>query len=89
MPLSTSTADLIGTCACAQEVQFKWILVEDLGFFGNVSTPVPFEVHRSRRVWALLRQVKTNSFFFFSLDVYLRSTWDYQPSSSSYLTASG
>ena len=62
--MSTSTADLIGTCDCAQEVQFKWILVADLGFFGNVSTPVTFEMHRSRRVWALLRQVKTNSLFF-------------------------
>ena len=61
--MSTSTADLIGTCA--QEVQFKWILVTDLGFFGNVSTPVTFEMHLSRRVWALLRQVKTNSLFFF------------------------
>ena len=60
----TSTADLIGTCAWAQEVQFKWILVADLGFFGNVSTPVTFEMHRSRRVWELLRQVKTNSLFF-------------------------
>ncbi len=86
--MSTSTADLIGTCACAQEVQFKWILVADLGFFGNVSTPITFEMHRSRRAWALLRQVKTNSLFF-SLDVYLRSRWDYQPSSSSYLTESG
>jgi hypothetical protein len=86
--MSTSTANLIGTCACAQEVQFKWILVADLGFFGNVSTPVTFEMHRSLRAWALLRQVKTNSLFF-SLDVYLRSRWDYQPSSSSYLTASG
>jgi hypothetical protein len=85
----TSAADLIGTCACAQEVQFKWILVADLGFFfGNVSTPVAFEMYRSCRVWALLRQIKTNSLFF-SLDVYLRSRWDYQPSSSSYLTASG
>ena len=60
----TSTSDLIGTCACVQEVQFKWILVADLGFFGNVSTPVTFEMHLSRRVWALLRQVKTNSLFF-------------------------
>jgi hypothetical protein len=62
--MSTSAADLIGTCACAQDVQFKWILVADLGFFGNVSTPVVFEMHRSRRAWALLRQVKTNSLFF-------------------------
>ena len=38
--MSTSAADLIGTCACAKEVQFKWILVADLGFFDNVSTPV-------------------------------------------------
>jgi len=60
----TSGADVIGTCACAQEVQFKWILVADLGFLGNVSTPVTFEMHLSRRVWALLRQVKTNSLFF-------------------------
>ena len=44
-------------------VQFKWILAADLGFFGNVSTPVVFEMHRSRRAWALLRQVKTNSPF--------------------------
>jgi hypothetical protein len=84
----TSAADLIGTCACAQEVQFKWILVADLGFSWHVSTPVTFEMHLSRRVWALHRRVKTNSLFF-SLDVYLRSRWDYQPSSSSYLTASG
>jgi len=84
----TSAADLIGTCACAQEVQFKWILVADLGFSWHVSTPVTFEMHLSHRVWALLRQVKTNSLFS-SLDVYLRSRWDYQPSSSSYLTASG
>jgi hypothetical protein len=62
--MSTSTADLIGTCSCAQEVQFKWILLADLGFFDNVSTPVTFEMHRSRRAWALLRQVKTNSLFF-------------------------
>ena len=70
--MSTSAADLIGTCACAQDVQFKWILVADLGFFGNVSTPVAFEMHRSRRAWALLRQVK-NKFTFVN--------WDYQPSS--------
>ena len=82
----TSAADLIGTCACAQEVQFKWILVADLGFFGNVSTPVAFEMHHSRRVWALLRQVKTNSLFF-SPDVYFRSRWGYQPWSSSYFTS--
>ncbi len=69
--MSTSAADLIGTCACAQDVQFKWILVADLGFFGNVSTPVAFEMYLSRRVWTLLR-VKKNSLFF-SLDVYLRS----------------
>ena len=60
----TSAADLIGTCACAQEVQFKWILVADLGFSWHVSTPVTFEMHLSLRVWALLRQVKTNSLFF-------------------------
>ncbi len=59
----SSAVDLIGTCACAQEVQFKWILVADLGFFGNVSTPVAFEMHHSRRVWALLRQVKTECEF--------------------------
>ncbi len=34
--MSTSAADLIGTCACAQDVQFKWILVADLGSFGNM-----------------------------------------------------
>ena len=45
----TSAADLIGTCACAQEVQFKWILVADLGFSWHVSTPVTFEMHLSRR----------------------------------------
>jgi hypothetical protein len=63
----TSAADLIGTCACAQEVQFKWILVADLGFSckqNQVSTPVTFEMHLSHRVWALLRRVKTNSLFF-------------------------
>jgi len=60
----TSAADLIGTCACAQEVQFKWILVADLGFSWHVSTPVTFEMHLSRRVWALHRRVKTNSLFF-------------------------
>jgi len=83
--MSTSAADLIGTCACAQEVQFKWIF---LFFFGNVSTSVTFEMHHSRKSWTLLRQVKTNSLFF-SQDVYLRPRWDYQPSSSSYLTSSG
>ena len=62
--MSTSAADLIGTCACAQEVQFKWILVADLGFSWHVSTPVTFEMHLSRRVWALHRRVKTNSLFF-------------------------
>jgi hypothetical protein len=29
----------------------------------RVSTPVVFEIHRSLRAWALLRKVKTNSFF--------------------------
>ena len=61
--MSTSAADLIGTCACAHEVQFKWILAVDLLFFGNVSTPVVFEMHHSHRAWTLLRQIKTNSFF--------------------------
>jgi len=28
--MSTSAADLIGTCVCAQEVQFKWILAANL-----------------------------------------------------------
>ena len=74
--MSTSAADLIGTCAGAQEVQFTWILAADLVFFGNVSTPVVFEIHRSHGAWALLRQFKTNSLFF-SLDVYLSSRWDY------------
>jgi hypothetical protein len=37
--MSTSTVDLIGTCACAQEVQFKWILVADLGFFWQCVYP--------------------------------------------------
>jgi hypothetical protein len=36
--MSTSAVDLIGTCACAQEVQFKRILASDLGF-GNLSLP--------------------------------------------------
>ena len=36
--MSTSAVDLIGTCACAQEVQFKRILASDLGF-GNMSLP--------------------------------------------------
>ncbi len=86
--LSTSAADLIGTCAYAQEVQFKWILAADLVFFGNVSTPVVFKMNRSRRVRALLRQVKTNSLF---------SRWMFISDrdgiinlhQSSYLTASG
>ena len=34
-------------------------------FWQYVSTPVVFEMHRSRRAWALLRQVKTNSLFLF------------------------
>jgi hypothetical protein len=37
--MSTSAADLIGTCACAQEVQFKWILAVDLVVFGNKCLP--------------------------------------------------
>jgi hypothetical protein len=37
--MSTSAADLIGTCACAQDVQFKWILVADLGFFWQCVYP--------------------------------------------------
>ena len=61
--MSTSAADLIGTCACAHEVQFKWILAADLVFFGNLSTPVVFEMHRSHRAWALPRKSKTNSLF--------------------------
>jgi len=85
----TSAADLIGTCACAQEVQFTWILVADLGFSWQCVYPSNLrDASLSQSAWALLRQVKTNSLFF-SLDVYLRSRWDYQPSSSSYLTASG
>ena len=28
--MSTSAADFIGTCVCAQEVQFKWILAANL-----------------------------------------------------------
>ncbi len=34
--MSTSAADFIGTCVCAQEVQFKWILAANLVFFGNM-----------------------------------------------------
>ena len=37
--MSTSVTDLIGTCACAQEVQFKWTLAVDLGFFGQCVYP--------------------------------------------------
>jgi hypothetical protein len=40
----TSAADLIGTCACAQDVVAD-LLVADLGFFGNVSTQVVLEIH--------------------------------------------
>ena len=36
--MSTSAADLIGTCACAQEVQFKRILDADLVFCQYAST---------------------------------------------------
>ena len=36
--MSTSAADLIGTCACAPEVQFKRILAADLVFWQYVST---------------------------------------------------
>ena len=35
----TSAVDLIGTCACAYEVQFKWTLAVDLGFFGQCVYP--------------------------------------------------
>jgi hypothetical protein len=37
--MSTSAADLIGTCACAHEVQFKWILAADLGFLLAMCLP--------------------------------------------------
>jgi hypothetical protein len=37
--MSTSAADLIGTFACAHEVQFKWILAADLGFFLAMCLP--------------------------------------------------
>ena len=84
--MSTSAADLIGTCACAHEVQFKWILAADLGFCGNVSTPIVFEMHRSRHGHFSGRSKQIH--FFFSLDVHLKSRWGYSPSSS-YLTASG
>jgi hypothetical protein len=36
--MSTSAADLIGTCACAQEVQFKRILAADLFFWQYAPT---------------------------------------------------
>jgi hypothetical protein len=36
--MSFSAADLIGTCACAQEVQFKWILTANLRFWQCAST---------------------------------------------------
>jgi hypothetical protein len=65
--MSTSAADVIGTCASAQEVQFKRILAADLDFWQYASTQthtaVVFGMHHSRRAWALLRQVKTNSLF--------------------------
>ena len=35
--MSTSAADLIGTCACAQEVQFIRILAADLVFWQYAS----------------------------------------------------
>ena len=63
--MSTSTADLIGTCARAQEVQFKWILVADLGFSWQCVYPSNLrDASLSQSAWALLRQVKTNSLFF-------------------------
>jgi hypothetical protein len=56
-------------------------------FFGNMRLVV-FEMYRSCSAWALFRRVITDSLFSPSLYVYLESRWDYQPSSSSYLTAS-
>ena len=76
--MSTSAADLIGTCACAQGVHFEQMLLQILSFDNmRLSDPVVFGMHRSRRVWAFLSQVKKNSTFF-ALNVYLRSIWDYQ-----------
>jgi hypothetical protein len=84
----TSAADLIGTCACAQEVQFKRTLAADLVFLAICVYP------SSLRDASLSQSMGTSQagqtkFTFFSLDAYLRSRWDYQPSSSSFLTASG
>jgi hypothetical protein len=46
--------------------EFKRILAPDLGF-GNMrlSDPVVFGMHRSRRAWTLLSQVKKINFFHF------------------------
>ncbi len=61
--MSTSAVDLIGTCACAQEVQFKWILAADLGFLAICVYPAAFQMHRSCRAWALLKRSKQIHFF--------------------------
>jgi hypothetical protein len=85
----TSAADLIGTCASAQEVQFKWILVADLGFSWQCVYPSNLRDASLSQSMGTSQAGQNKFTFFFSLDVYLRSRWDYQPSSSSYLTASG
>jgi len=85
----TSAADLIDTCACAQEVQFKWILVADLGFSWQCVYPSNLRDASLSQSMGTSQAGQNKFTFFFSLDVYLRSRWDYQPSSSSYLTSSG
>jgi hypothetical protein len=62
--MSTSAADLIGTCACAQDVQFKWILVADLVFFWQCVYPSSLRDASLSQIMNTSQQVKTNPLFF-------------------------
>jgi hypothetical protein len=77
--MSTSTTDLIGTCACVQEVQIKWILTPEFSFLTMSPMCLPqysSTMYHSYRELSVLRQFKTNSLFSL-VDVYFRSRWDY------------
>jgi hypothetical protein len=62
--MSTSAADLIGTCACAHEVQFKWILAADLVVFWQCVYPSSL---RDALLWQSMgtSQAGQNKFTFF------------------------
>ena len=71
--MSTSESELIGACACEQEIQFSRKLTVELGFRQHAPTPLfedhlEYELYHSHRAWAFHGKVKA---FSPSLDVYL------------------